>query len=109
MSITRKLKVRWRKSREEETPGADVTRRRIEYFMLQPKAKAPRYLQPGEVVPIKTGGKWIRFKLLEMDRNQYRDSSYLWSMAKSDGEDITTYLVPGEEGSTTCSTWGTCL
>ena len=27
----------------------------------------------------------------------YRDSSYPWSMAKSDGEGIMTYLVPGEE------------
>ena len=59
-------------------------------------------------VAIKNGGEWIRFKPLEMDRSKYRNSSYLWSMAKSDGEDITTYLVPGEEGSTTCSTWGRC-
>ena len=42
--------------------------------MLQPKAKAALYLQPGKVVAVKTGGERIRFKLLDMDKNQYRDS-----------------------------------
>ena len=65
--------------------------------MLKPKAKSPMYMQPGEVVTMNTGGKRIRFKIMEVDRNQYRDSSYLWKMAKSDGEEITTYLFPGDE------------
>ena len=71
-SITRKLTIRWRKSREDENPRADVTHRSIKYFMLQPKAKAPLYLQPGEVVAVKIDAKW--------------DSSYLWSMANEEGE-----------------------
>ena len=56
-SITRKLKVRWRKSRKEDNPRTDVTHRRRDNFTLQPKAKAPMYLQPGEVVAVKIDGK----------------------------------------------------
>ena len=51
MSIRRKLTIRWRMSREDKNPRAH---RKVEYFMLQPKAKAPLYLQPGEVVTFKT-------------------------------------------------------
>ena len=58
-SIAKKLKVRWRKSRERENPRPDVTRRNIEYFMLKPKAKAPHYLQPGEIVGVKVGDEWV--------------------------------------------------
>ena len=32
-----------------------------------------------------------------MHRNQYRDSSYLWSMDNGDSEIIRRYLAPGEE------------
>ena len=84
-SIVRKLTIRWRKLRKDENPRANVTRRRIEYFLLQPKFKAPLYLQPEEVVAVKIRGAWIRFMLQEMDRNQYKDSSYLWSMENGDG------------------------
>ena len=34
---------------------------------------------------------------MEVDRDQYRDSFYLWSMAKGDREVITTHLFPGGE------------
>ena len=94
-SLLRKLNVRWKKSTEEESPSTDVTRKRIEYFMLQPKAKATMYLQTGEVVALKHDGESIRAMLHEVDRNQYRDSSYLWSM--DDGNVIIVFLVPGED------------
>ena len=32
-----------------------------------------------------------------MDRNQYKDSSYLWSIANKDGEVMKRYQAPGEE------------
>ena len=44
-----------KKSREGEHPRPDVTRGSIEYFMLKPKARAPHYLQPGEIVGVKVG------------------------------------------------------
>ena len=66
-SIAKRLHVRWRKSREGENPRSDITRARIKYFMLKPKAKAPQYLKTGEIVAVMINGKWIKCKLLEGD------------------------------------------
>ena len=40
----------------------------IKYFMLKPEAKAVHYLQPGEIVGMKIGDKWVRFNLLKVKR-----------------------------------------
>ena len=53
--IAEKLNVRCKKSREGENPRPDVTRRKIEYFMLKTKTKALHYLKPGEIIGMKVG------------------------------------------------------
>ena len=45
--------------------------------MLKPKANAPLSLQPGEIVAVKVKSEWVKAKLFDVDRTQYKDSSFL--------------------------------
>ena len=74
-----------------------ITGRKIKYFMLKPKAKALHYLQPGEIIGVKVGDKWVQFTLLERERLSYKESSLLWMMINEDGEVLTRYLSPADE------------
>ena len=65
--------------------------------MLRPKAKAPQGLQSGEIVGTKVEDKWVKFKLLDADRTQNKDSSYLWRMVGYDGDVITRDLTPQDK------------
>ena len=65
--------------------------------MLKPKAKALHCLQPGEIIGVKVGDKWVQFNLLERERLSYKESALLWIMINKDGEVVTKYLSPADE------------
>ena len=63
-----------KKSGKGEYTRPDITRGRIEYFMLKLKAKALHYLQHVEIVSLKVNAKWIQFNLLKGKRLSYKES-----------------------------------
>ena len=83
-------------------PRSDVTSAQIEYFILKPKAKDPKHLKTGEIVAVKIDRKWVKYKLLEGSRVQYKDSSYLWKMINNDNEILTKHLTPTKEWGVLC-------
>ena len=66
-TLWRKLKARWRKSKQKGSKSTDATHKGIEYFILLPKANSALYLRPGEVVAMKHNREWTRAKLKEVD------------------------------------------
>jgi hypothetical protein len=44
MNLWRKLKARWKKSKQKGSMTIDVKHKRIKYFVLQPEVKSALYL-----------------------------------------------------------------
>ena len=51
---------------------------------------------------MKINGKWVKYKLLEGDRVQYKDLSYLWKMINEDDKILTKHLTPTKEWGVLC-------
>ena len=70
--------------------------------MLKHNAKALHYLKPGQIIGMKVGDEWAQFTLLDVDKTEYRDSSFVWIMANKDSETITRPLPPVVEWVVLC-------